>query len=166
MEVNLNLGCGDFKLDGYINIDCREEVNPDICCRIENLSYEPETVDEIYASHILEHLALQDARVMLGRFHSWLKKSGFLSIVVPNLTIVCGFIADGDTHDALWNWLFGTKSSLMPQRHQWGYTQITLEDELRRAKFSEIESFVPLGGDGWFFHKGQLLSLSLKGIKQ
>jgi predicted SAM-dependent methyltransferase len=39
--VKLNLGCGFRKLENYINIDNRAEVNPDLICDvIEGLPYE------------------------------------------------------------------------------------------------------------------------------
>jgi len=56
----LNLGSGNRKLpkeEGWINIDINKKHNPDI---IRNLNYglpfEDNSIDEIYASHIIEHI--------------------------------------------------------------------------------------------------------------
>jgi len=54
MSLKLNLGCGKYKREGYVNIDSRPEVNPDICEYPWDLEYETESVDEIYMSHTLE----------------------------------------------------------------------------------------------------------------
>ena len=164
--MKLNLGSGDFKLDGYVNIDCRPQHDPDICCKVEDLNYDEETVDEIYASHILEHLDLEQGRTLLKNCYKWLIKGGVLSIVVPDLLVVCRFIAEGDTDGTLWSWLYGRHDIEEGMGHKWGYTQRTLIDELSKLGFTDIEYFTPKGGDGGFLFKEELLSLSLGCRKQ
>jgi len=49
--VRLNLGCGLKKLQGYVNIDNREEVEPDFLGDVlEGLPYEDNAVDEVRAA--------------------------------------------------------------------------------------------------------------------
>jgi len=56
----LNLGSGDrkrLKEEGWINIDISDECNPDIVRDIERgLPFDSDSVDEVYASHVIEHL--------------------------------------------------------------------------------------------------------------
>jgi glycosyltransferase involved in cell wall biosynthesis len=56
-QVKLNLGCGFSKIEGYINIDNRSEVEPDLVCDLsEGLPYGDNSVDEIRAYDFLEHI--------------------------------------------------------------------------------------------------------------
>ena len=51
----LNLGCSERKIHGFINIDSREEVNPDVVgdvTDLDSIDIKNSSVDLIYASHI------------------------------------------------------------------------------------------------------------------
>lgn len=163
--MKLNLGSGEFKFADYINIDCRAEVKPDICARIEDLRYEDNLIDEIYASHILEHFDKETAKRMLVKFYHWLKPQGKLFVVVPNLITVCRLIAEGDANEILWAWLFGCHNISEGHGHRWGYTESLLRKELAQVGFTVSGYFVPKGGDAGFTYEGQLLSLSLECVK-
>lgn len=54
----LNLGSGQNKKDGFINIDKFAEADPDLLIDLEKTPWEFEnsTVDEILLNHVLEHL--------------------------------------------------------------------------------------------------------------
>lgn len=54
----LNLGCGRFKKDGFINLDIDKEVEPDIVWDLNKFPYpfNDNEFDLIEASHVLEHL--------------------------------------------------------------------------------------------------------------
>ena len=54
-EIKLHLGCFDRKIHGFINIDIRKDVCPDIVDDVFKLtSFEDGSVDLIYACHVLE----------------------------------------------------------------------------------------------------------------
>ncbi|GAI92192.1 unnamed protein product, partial [marine sediment metagenome] len=54
----LNLGCGQFKKDGFINIDIDDKTNPDIRHNLNQFPYpfENNRFVLIEANHLLEHL--------------------------------------------------------------------------------------------------------------
>lgn len=60
MAIRLNLGCGPKKKqkEGYINIDKKEWVKPDqvVDFELAKLPFDTNSVDEIYTSHLLEHI--------------------------------------------------------------------------------------------------------------
>ena len=76
--MKLNVGSGRLHLEGYINIDCDESLSPDIVGKIEDMEFERNSIDEIYASHIIEHLNLDASRLVLFKFFTWLKEDGIL----------------------------------------------------------------------------------------
>lgn len=57
--VRLNLGCGRDTWDGWVNVDRYEAPGVDVLCDLDDhpkLPYDDDTVDEIHASHLIEHL--------------------------------------------------------------------------------------------------------------
>lgn len=55
--IKLNLGSGNAKKDGFINLDNSNQYHPDLICDLNNrIPFNDEAVSEIHASHVLEHL--------------------------------------------------------------------------------------------------------------
>lgn len=78
--IKLNLGCGpDIKKD-YLNIDTCPFNDSVIQSDIRNLSFLPNSVDEIYAKDILEHLSISDAKKAIQNW-STICKSGALLFI-------------------------------------------------------------------------------------
>lgn len=83
--VKLNLGCFHKKMYGFTNVDIREDVNPDVVCDGLTLDkFENNSVDLVYASHILEHWSREDGKKALRRWYEVLKPRGTLRVAVPD----------------------------------------------------------------------------------
>jgi SAM-dependent methyltransferase len=56
--VKLNLGCGQTRLDGYLNVDKSPVCQPDQVMDLEALPwpFATSSVDEVLARHVMEHL--------------------------------------------------------------------------------------------------------------
>lgn len=78
------LGGRDQKLDGWTNIDLYEGPNVDVKCDVSKLPFENGCVDEIYASHILEHFSHWKTLDVLKEWRRVLKKGGKAFIGVPD----------------------------------------------------------------------------------
>lgn len=106
--MKINLGCGYRKLDGYINIDCRECVEPDMCIDILNrLPFEDESVDEVRAFDILEHIPIGKCVGVIEEICRVLKKGGKFESYTPS-TDGRGAFQD-PTHVSFWNinsWMY------------------------------------------------------------
>lgn len=91
--IKLNLGCCDLPLEGWINIDqsTSPHIKADIVADVTDLSshFEQNTVDEIYAGHLLEHFTPDDAIKNTRYWVSLLKHGGKLAIVVPDFKEIC-----------------------------------------------------------------------------
>ena len=89
MTIKLNLGSGDTKIEGFINVDHRNTRNVD---RVDDVFVlkivEDNSVDEIVASHVLEHACYDRTRIILRRWRQVLKPKGILWIALPNFEMV------------------------------------------------------------------------------
>jgi len=84
--LKLNLGCGTKKLDGFVNIDVREAVNPDICMDISRLDrFADNSVDYILAHDVVEHFSHRVIWDVLAEWSRCLKIGGRLEIQVPSI---------------------------------------------------------------------------------
>jgi GT2 family glycosyltransferase/predicted SAM-dependent methyltransferase len=107
-KVRLNLGCGFKKLEGYTNIDLREECNPDLQTDIsKGLPFDDNSVDEIKAMDFLEHIPIGAVIPTLEEIFRVLKPGGRLEHLTPS-TDGRGAFQDPN-HQSFWNensWLY------------------------------------------------------------
>jgi hypothetical protein len=64
--MKLNLGCGNRKLPGWINIDRTAACGPDQMVDVEQMPWpwQTDSVDEVLLSHVLEHLGSTPGRYL------------------------------------------------------------------------------------------------------
>jgi len=80
--MKLHLGCGNEHLKGYVNCDISPEVNPDKIVNLEKkLPFKNNSVDEIIANHILEHI--ENFISLIKEFYRICKKNAIIKIRVP-----------------------------------------------------------------------------------
>lgn len=82
--MKLNLGSGQNKKEGFINIDSNPSTKPDVIrdvCR--GLPYTDGVADEICAEHLIEHLNAQDFIFFFNECWRVLKSKGILHIKAP-----------------------------------------------------------------------------------
>ena len=56
--MKLNLGCGQNRREGYVNVDREPAVEPDVVMDMEDFPwpFDTDSVDEVVANHVLEHI--------------------------------------------------------------------------------------------------------------
>jgi predicted SAM-dependent methyltransferase len=82
-RIRLNIGCDRTQIGGFLGVDFNPDVNPDVLAPADKLPYEDNTVDEIYASHVLEHLPYENKA--LEEWLRVLKPGGLLTVAVPDI---------------------------------------------------------------------------------
>lgn len=87
MAILLNLGCGTDLQQGYDNIDIRDLPGV-IKADVRNLPYKPESVDEIRAIDIYEHIPFRESQTLLNHWVSLLKPGGVLIIQSPSIEVL------------------------------------------------------------------------------
>lgn len=138
--IRLNLGCGPYTIEDFINVDQFENVHPDLVADVRNLPYEPGTVDEIYAGHLLEHLDWDEGMAALRHWHSILKIGGGIMLTVPDFDCLAKAYLDNPTADNmrkmndLYIYSYSQKS-----HHRYCYGPSLLKAALAEAGFGKIE---------------------------
>jgi len=86
MEKKLNIGCGEFKKDGYINVDYYSVSEPDVKHDLNKFPYpfKDNEFELIEAEHILEHL--DDPFRVMKELHRISKNNGLIIIKVPHFS--------------------------------------------------------------------------------
>lgn len=86
--LKLNLGCGNKKIDGFINIDQSKACNPDLLLNLENTPYpfKTSTVQYIRMDSVLEHLPASPAEFfrILRELHRICINGAILDVFCPH----------------------------------------------------------------------------------
>jgi SAM-dependent methyltransferase len=178
--IYLNVGCGYAAPDGWVNIDssptARLEKLPVVGGLLGKLSgnasrfpkavkygniitgrFLPDgSVDAVYASHVLEHLALADMRSALANLYRLLRPGGTIRLIVPDLAARAdAYVArakSGDA-DAAESFMRGcylgretrprglmgnVRSIFGGSDHLWMWDEASMRREIERVGFVEI----------------------------
>lgn len=80
----LNLGCGPYKVNGFINIDRNPRQKPDVIRDVrKGLPFDSNSVEEIRAYHFLEHFDCDEFLFVLEECYRVLVDKGTMEIRVP-----------------------------------------------------------------------------------
>lgn len=125
------------------------------------------SMNRVYASHVLEHISYYDAKVALKEMYRVFKPQGEVFIAVPDLVNVSKLLETEFAQTAI-DITFGVNRPVkdwQPQ-HKYGYTQSTLENILKEVGFTDIEEFSPFLEDTTQLIISDIkISICLKGKK-
>lgn len=150
--IRLNLGAGVSRLDGFTPIDRKNgsEVYP--LPQLDN------SVEEIRASHILEHFSFADAPKVLSEWIRVLKPGGKIRLAVPDFT-KC--VEAGKAGDMKWPYyLFGGQQD-SDDFHKSCWTEDGLRELMESCGLAEIRPWQSPNTDC----AALPISLNLEGIK-
>lgn len=159
--IKLNLGAGPCVIPGWDNLDKFPQAPGTIQCDVlEGLPYEDNSVDLIYASHLLEHFNIVAGIEFLRECRRVLKPGGIIRISVPDLGLALEKWVRKELDDyadcqpeiyqtlnddnKLACFLFGALSG-QPEYtgHQHAYTKQGLAQALKAAGFSSAYRMRP-----------------------
>lgn len=143
--MKLNVGCGGRKIEGYTGVDAVERPAAQIVAQAHAIPLESGSVDEIMAIHLLEHVHVWEAPILLKEWHRLLKPGGELILELPDLEKCCRNVVDGRMKggkdpDQLTLWgLFGDPRQQDPfMAHKWAYTFKSLAPMVEAAGFEGV----------------------------
>ena len=120
---------------------------------VKGLPVAPETCAGIYASHILEHLALSDFREAIKNTYIYLRTGGLFRLVVPDLEVLARRYVDSTDQTAAGEFMRSTclgldskpkgaigllRSLVGNSQHLWMWDFKSLDYELRSVGFREV----------------------------
>lgn len=137
-SIKLNIGAGGSNLPGFIPIDAK------LGHDATKLDYADNSVDEVYASHVLEHIHHSKHIQTMKEWVRVLKPGGRIRIAVPNFDIVFGRYVDGDMNpDLLNSWLYGTHDDENDRHKIATFNPDRLAMLFRRCGIDNVRPFEP-----------------------
>lgn len=135
--LRLNLGGRTTIIPGFKTVDLEEGPSVDYVADISDLKmFKDGTVDEIYASHCLEHFPHIKTMDVLTEWRRVLKDGAPCSIAVPDVDAAARLIAKDGLTDFTRNLLWGDQGYLLAF-HFTGFSFGTLAQALIKAGFSD-----------------------------
>ncbi len=139
--MKLHLGCYHKKIHGFINVDIRSEVNPDLQDDVFQLSsIKNNSVDLIYCCHVLEHAKIKEAEQALKRWNEILKPGGVLRIAVPDLEAVFKYYSTTRNLRELKSFLHGSQKHPY-DIHYSGWDFKTIKEDLEASGYTNIRRY-------------------------
>jgi len=175
----LHLGCGYIRLPGFCNVDILATHAVDIVSDISKLeNFKDNSIELIYACHVLEHFSHDDALRVLKRWYQVLAPGGTLRISVPDIDRIVKIYVKNWAHfqtpgNSPWIGLLYGGQGDSYDFHKTGFNFCWMKYLLEGIGFADIQEyshephFVPGAADASLAHEpfGEFLSLNVVASK-
>jgi predicted SAM-dependent methyltransferase len=132
--VKLDIGSQDARYQDYTTVDLYAP-GADIKADAGDLPFDDNSVEAIWASHILEHIRPARVQAVLREWLRVLQPGGTLTIAVPDLDDACR--AWLERRPGAQSMIFGAFEG-EGQTHYLGWGPLEMRDELRAAGFNIV----------------------------
>lgn len=169
----LQLGCGSSICQGWLHQDWRRGPGVDFVLDIRRLSkyVAAESLEAIFASHVLEHLPRHEVKELLPQFASWLRPGGVLWLAVPDLRVLFALATDSSLSELEREWAHLLIATPRPG-HVSAWCQEDLQILLASAGFVDIAVWSEPPAElatvpgAWNYElAGRMVSLNLRATK-
>ena len=146
--MKLNIG-GEIKKEGWTNFNVQKKPDVDIIGNINDLSqFDDESIEEIYASHVVEHVDQKTIKNTFKGILRTLKKGGKFYISVPDMDVLCHFfvspLANKKIKFHTMMMIFGGQIDNYDY-HYFGWNYEFMKDYLLEAGFVKIDKVNSFG---------------------
>ena len=140
--MKLHIG-GKEKKEGWSILNIQKNNNIDFVGDISDLSqFEDNSIDEIYASHVVEHVNQKNIKKTLSGIHRVLTTNGKFYISVPDMDVLCRIFISKEAPTKVkfhvMRMMFGGQIDEF-DFHYFGWNLQFLKDYLSSAGFKKIE---------------------------
>ena len=147
-HIKLNLGSGGVEVPGYVSVD-KNDQRASLVMDVFDLNkhFPNDSVEEILASHLFEHVNPYESVDLLRRWNAMLKPGGRLIMELPNIEELCkDFLAGGRAERyGILNCIYGSVNTRdnkdkaeITSPHLWGWYPAMMEEHLVWAGFTGI----------------------------
>jgi FkbM family methyltransferase len=146
-NIKLNLGAGGIDYDGFLSVDMYDK-RSNIPMDITKLDFDDNTVVEIMASHVFEHLNPYHSVAILQEWLRVLKPGGKLAMEMPDIEALCkSFLAEKDYYKkmGILNAVYGSVNTTdvggpdeITSPHLFGWWPESLFNHLQAAGYIDI----------------------------
>jgi len=146
--MKLHIG-GEEAKDGWKILNISQKPGADFIGDISDLSmFENDSVSEVYASHVFEHVKQAKVLETPVEIRRILKPAGKFYVSVPDLDTLCHMfinpVASPDVKFHVMRMMFGGQVDNY-DFHYFGWNQLFLFDFLRKAGFSDVNRVKSFG---------------------
>ena len=141
--INLHLGAGKRNIPGFINVDLSNYKHIHFKRNVSNLkNFKTNSVDYIYASHVLEYFDYNEAYKVLKEWKRVLKPNGILRISIPDFNSLLKVYRKTKNIDKIIGPLYGkTKQKKNTIYHKCVYDHAKIKKILKNVGFKNIKKF-------------------------
>ena len=141
-KLKIHLGAGDVFIPGYINVDARDL--PNIHLSKDNLlldEFSDESIGEIYACHVLEHISHLELDGLLSHFRKKLCNGGVIRLSVPDFEALAqAYVTGGKDLQPIYRALMGGQE-YKTNFHYSVFDKRFLSELLERNGFNDIRAW-------------------------
>jgi predicted SAM-dependent methyltransferase len=176
--MKLHLGCGSKHIPGFVHVDLEAHPHIDFRAPVNELTFvEDNSVELIYASHVLEHFGRHEVDRVLQEWFRVLQKGGILRVAVPDFEAVCrryqetgelselvGLVCGGQRNQYDYHKIVFDEKLLRLKLHDAGFTTVSRYD-WRNTEHSSMDDYSQAYLPHMDKDHGQLMSLNIEAIK-
>ncbi len=130
----LHIGCGKRYIPGFIHVDVVPQDHLQVLADVSKLPFRYDSVDLIYACHVLEHFGRHAIHDVLLDWNHALRLGGILRISVPNMEAIAAQYYLTEDLEPLISLIMGDQKDRF-NHHGMIFDYFVLRDHLRRAGF-------------------------------
>jgi predicted SAM-dependent methyltransferase len=137
----LHLGCGNKRLEGYVNVDIRPDSAVDLVSDLRSLPFQPHEFDLIYSCAVIEHFGRKEWFDLLKTWTTFLKPGGKIYLSTSdfdaianqyqktkNLEELLGLLIGGQKYEYDWHGMVFNFSLLKKALEELGYHTVERYD--------------------------------------
>lgn len=145
-NIRLNIGSGGIEYPGYLSVDLYDK-RANIIMDITKLDFDDDSVTELLALHVFEHLNPYKALDILKGWYKILKPGGKLIMEMPDIEQLCKRFVSAGTGEryGILNAMYGSVNTTdvgdpsdITSPHLFGWFPQSLTDHLTNAGFTNI----------------------------
>lgn len=138
--MKLHIGCGSKVLDGFVNVDIRPLDGIDVVSDASLDGLDNDSVDLIYACHILEHICRHGRLDIMKRWIALLKPGGVLRLAVPDFEKIVQLYTSGLELENLIGMLYGGQD-YSENFHYYTWDLQSITRDLEFVGFREVNRY-------------------------